>query len=154
MQKSRSLHSAVGYITSYKLYKKQSNSFKNVELFDLVILLVYPEGSLACCRPWGRKELDMTERPNWILRPYLKSKGINIQYILLNIVFWKMQNILNIRCWNGCTNNDNFIRLNTMPQRRAQQPTPVFLPGELHGQRRLVGYSPWGHKESDMTKVT
>ena len=30
--------------------------------------------------------------------------------------------------------------------------TPVFLPGESHGQRSLVGYSPWGHKESDMTK--
>ena len=31
------------------------------------------------------------------------------------------------------------------------QPTPVFLPREFHGQRSLVGYSPWGHKESDMT---
>ena len=30
--------------------------------------------------------------------------------------------------------------------------TPVFLPGELHRQRRLVSYSPWGHKESDMTE--
>ena len=29
------------------------------------------------------------------------------------------------------------------------QPTPVFLPREFHGQRSLVGYSPWGHKESD-----
>ena len=27
-----------------------------------------------------------------------------------------------------------------------------FLPGESHGQRSLVGYSPWGHKESDMTE--
>ena len=34
--------------------------------------------------------------------------------------------------------------------RREWQPTPVFLPGEFHGQRRLEGYSPWGHKESDM----
>ena len=34
------------------------------------------------------------------------------------------------------------------------QPTPVFLPGESHGQRSLVGYSPWGLKASDMTKVT
>ena len=33
------------------------------------------------------------------------------------------------------------------------QPTPVFLPGKSHGQRSLVGYSPWGHKESDVTKV-
>ena len=34
------------------------------------------------------------------------------------------------------------------------QPTPVFLPGESHGQRSLVGYSPWGHTESDMTEET
>ena len=36
--------------------------------------------------------------------------------------------------------------------RRKWQPTPVFLPGEFHGQRSLVGYSPWGRKESDTTQ--
>ena len=30
--------------------------------------------------------------------------------------------------------------------------SPVFLPGKFHGQRSLAGYSPWGHKESDMTE--
>ena len=30
--------------------------------------------------------------------------------------------------------------------------TPVFLPGKSHGQRSLAGYSPWGHKELDMTE--
>ena len=30
--------------------------------------------------------------------------------------------------------------------------TPVFLPGESHGQKSLVGYSPWGCKESDKTE--
>ena len=39
-----------------------------------------------------------------------------------------------------------------IPWRRKWQPTPVFLPGESHGQRRLAGYSPWGHKESDTTE--
>ena len=39
-----------------------------------------------------------------------------------------------------------------IPWGRAQQPTPGFLPGESHGQRSLVGYSPWGCKESDMTE--
>ena len=39
-----------------------------------------------------------------------------------------------------------------MPWRRAWQPTPVFLPGESHGQRSLVGCSPWGHEESDVTE--
>ena len=34
--------------------------------------------------------------------------------------------------------------------RREWQSTPAF-PGKFHGQRSLVGYSPWGHKESDMT---
>ena len=38
------------------------------------------------------------------------------------------------------------------PWRRKWQSTPVFLPGESHGQRGLVGYSPWGCKESDMTE--
>ena len=36
--------------------------------------------------------------------------------------------------------------------RRKWQPTPVFLPGESHGQRSLAGYSPRGCKESDMTE--
>ena len=36
--------------------------------------------------------------------------------------------------------------------RRKWQPTPVFLLGESQGQRSLTGYSPWGHKESDMTQ--
>ena len=33
--------------------------------------------------------------------------------------------------------------------RREWLPTPLFLPEEFHGQRSLVGYSSWGHKESD-----
>ena len=36
--------------------------------------------------------------------------------------------------------------------RRKWQPTPVFLPGKSHGWRNLVGYSPWGRKESDTTE--
>ena len=36
--------------------------------------------------------------------------------------------------------------------RRKWQPTPVLLPGKSHGGKNLVGYSPWGHKELDMTE--
>ena len=35
---------------------------------------------------------------------------------------------------------------------KGNAPTPVFEPGEFHGQRSLVGYSPWGHRESDATE--
>ena len=45
---------------------------------------------------------------------------------------------------------DHWVR--KIPWRREGQHTPVFLPGEFQGQRSLVGYSPWGHKESDMTE--
>ena len=39
-----------------------------------------------------------------------------------------------------------------IPWRRAWEPIPVFLTRESHGQQSLAGYSPWGHKESDMTE--
>ena len=39
-----------------------------------------------------------------------------------------------------------------IPWKRAWLPTPVFLPGEFHGQRSPMSCSPWGHKESDTTK--
>ena len=39
-----------------------------------------------------------------------------------------------------------------MPWRSDGLPTPVFWPGEFHGQRSLTGYRPWGHKESDTTE--
>ena len=48
------------------------------------------------------------------------------------------------RCWF-----DTWFR--KIPWIRKWQPTPVFLPGKSHGQRSLVGYSPWGLKELDTT---
>ena len=39
-----------------------------------------------------------------------------------------------------------------IPWNRQWQLTPVFLPVEFHGQRILMGYSPWGHKELDTTE--
>ena len=43
------------------------------------------------------------------------------------------------------------LQIEIVPWRRAWQPTPLFLPGESHGRRSLVGYSPQAHTESDMT---
>ena len=44
--------------------------------------------------------------------------------------------------------------LGKIPWRRAWKPTPVFWPGKSHGQRSLVGYSPWGCKELDTAEAT
>ena len=40
-----------------------------------------------------------------------------------------------------------------IPWRRTSQPTPVFLPGESHGQRCLAGYSPWSRKSWTRLKL-
>ena len=45
-------------------------------------------------------------------------------------------------------------RARKIPWNRKWQPAPVFLPGKFNGQRSLVGYYPWGCKESDMTENT
>ena len=47
-------------------------------------------------------------------------------------------------CNAGDTEFDPSIR--KIPWRRKWHTTPVFVPGKSHGQRSLVGYSPWGHK--------
>ena len=45
-----------------------------------------------------------------------------------------------------------FVSSSVSPWRRQWHPTPVLLPGKSHGRRSLVGYSPCGRKESDMTE--
>ena len=52
---------------------------------------------------------------------------------------------------SACNAGDLGSKVGKNPWRREWLPTPVFLPGKSHGQRSLVGYSPWGHKESYIT---
>ena len=47
---------------------------------------------------------------------------------------------------------EEYIQHYPLTRRRQWHPTPVLLPGKSHGQRSLVGCSPWGHEESDMTE--
>ena len=65
------------------------------------------------------------------------------------------------RCPNWCSGKEPACQRRTcmfnpqarkIPWRRKWQPTPVFLPENSCRQRSLVGYSPWGHKESDMNE--
>ena len=112
------------------------------------------QGSLACCSSWGHKESDMTYRLNhnnkWILSPIifpiLKSTlpDINIDTLA---VFWL-----------GVLHYFIFIfsypLVRKIPWRRKQQPTPVFLPEEFHGQRSLAGCSSYSCTELDTTEMT
>ena len=53
-------------------------------------------------------------------------------------------------CW--CRTCRFYYWVGKIPWRRKWPPTPVFLPGESHGQRSLAGYSPWGRKKLDTTE--
>ena len=79
-------------------------------------------------------------------------------FIHLLIVYWASQVVLVVK--NPLANAGDAERrgfdpwVGKTPWKRAWQTTPVLLPGESHGQRSLVGYSPWGWKESDTTEAT
>ena len=68
-----------------------------------------------------------------------------------SLVAWWQRIPLQCRSHRRC-GFDPWVR--KIPLRRACQLTPVYLPGESHGQRSLAGYSPWGCKESDTTEAT
>ena len=55
-------------------------------------------------------------------------------------------------CNTGDTDDKGLTQVRKISWRRKQKPTPVFLPGQSHEQRSLVGYSPSGQKESDTTE--
>ena len=57
-----------------------------------------------------------------------------------------------LRLYLQCGRPGFYPWVGKIPWRKEWLPTPVFWPGDSHGQRSLVG--PWGHKESDMTEVT
>ena len=92
------------------------------------------QGSLACCSPWDRKDLNTTEKLNWTELMHIFGA-----YLVAHMV----KNLPALQ--------ETWVRslVGKIPWKREWQPTPVFLLGEVHGQRSLVGYSPWDHKESD-----
>ena len=65
---------------------------------------------------------------------------------------WASQVVQGVRIHLQCRRRmfDPWARKNLW---RMKQRTPVFMPGESLGQRSLVGYSPWGRKDSDVTEA-
>ena len=54
--------------------------------------------------------------------------------------------------WIMTSNFHYLMKITKLHWRRRWHPTPVLLPGKSHGWRSLIGCSPWGHEESDMTE--
>jgi len=81
---------------------------------------------------------------------YMLRHGSHLQFLQwhVGLLWWLKWSRICLQCkkpgFSSCTGK--------IPWRREWQPTPVFLPGESHGQRSLVGWSPWGHTELDTTE--
>ena len=86
------------------------------------------QGSLVGCHLWGRTESDMMKWLSSLKEPAWQCRR-HKRY--------------GFDSWVG-----------KIPWRWKWQPTPVFLPGESHGQWSLAGCGPQGHNESDMTEAT
>ena len=74
--------------------------------------------------------------------------------VLLFLAYFTLYNCGSEVKASACSAGDlgSIPGLRRFPWRRKWQPTPVFLPGESHGWSSLVGYSPRGRKESNMTE--
>ena len=80
--------------------------------------------------------------PRWVPHAIEQLPVSYLFYTWLGLPWWLSGKELTYQCRKHGL--DPWIR--KIPWRRERQPTPVFLPGKSHGQRSLLGYSPWGHK--------
>ena len=115
--------------------------------------------SLVCCSPGGRKESDTTERlnsnNNINKMSSARKNGHQNFIIVVNYALLGFPGGSD-RKESACDAGDPGLipGLGRFSRRREWQLTPIFLPGESHGQKSLAGYNPWGRKEVDVTKAT
>ena len=131
-------------------------------LFYFKIFITYlAVPGLSCCRifSWGmwdiipRRPLPRGETLHWELGIWATGPPGKSSNPLNTLKGWWGLS----RCLSGkeaschCRRHGSDPWVGKIPWRRKWLSTPVFLPGEFHGQRSLAGYRPWGQKESDMT---
>ena len=100
---------------------------------------------------WGRVEAGMEEGLPRGRKKLLRVKDLFIILITGMVLSSPGGSVVKKKISYQCRRLWLHSWMGKIPWKRKWQPTPVFLPGEFHGQRSLVGYSPWGGKESDIT---
>ena len=99
-------------------------------------------GSLVGCRLWGRTESDMTEA----------TQQQQQQYILKGLPRSCSGKESACQCRRS-RDMGSIHGSGRFPLEQKMATTPEFFPGKFHGQKSLVGYSSWDHKELDMTNT-
>ena len=100
--------------------------------------IIYLQTLRLCPQGGTKEEKDMLP----ILEGSDDPQKYNMSQVqLLNVLIQVALVVKNLSGRRKRPGFDPWVR--KIPWRRAWQPTPAFLPGESHGQRSLVGYSPW-----------
>ena len=95
--------------------------------------------AMLCTWPWEAEALDV----HIVQLCFYLHCYIVMHHLGASLVSQTVKNLSEMReTWVDA-------QVEKVPWRREWLPTPVFLPGEFHGQRSLAGYSPWGRRESD-----
>ena len=77
------------------------------------------------------------------------TQGLNL--CLYHLLHWQVDSLY-CAIWEARNNSWHLVNTHICVWRRHWHPTPVLQPGKSHGQRSLVGCSPWGREESDTTE--
>ena len=96
---------------------------------------------------------------HFLFIPYFPAYSSSFSLILFFFFFKSMISLQGFPRWlsgkesawqcRRCRRRGFNLWIRKIPWSKKWQPALVFLPGKFHGQRSLVGYSPWGCKESD-----
>ena len=116
-------------------------------------------GAWRATDPWGCKESDKTAHMRMHTHTCTHTIKLKRHLFQQSLFVQEISNTLNAsyRKQRGGSGGKQCGRPRFNPVgkifwRRKWQPTPVLLPGKSQGQRSVVGYSQWDHKESDTTK--
>ena len=106
----------------------------------------WPDHATQKCRELALHGISL----DYMSKSKLQVHNLGIQEMshFLGLPWWLRRLSICLQC--GRPRFDPWVR--KIPWRKKLQSTPELLPGKSHGQRNLVGYHPWGHKESDMTE--
>ena len=125
-------------------------------LFVFLILRV-PKEKMACTtldlgKYWkiekGVEASKVLDSSNYRQSSLLFNFFLSGHCVPIRLPWWLSSKRMHLQ-FRRCRFNPWFRKI---PFKRKWQPTQVSLSGKFHGQRSLVGYSPWGHKESYMTE--
>ena len=138
-----------GHVGSFLSFAFTNNAMMNIPAY--CPLSVYPADKVVCIQFCLQDKL-IKGMCIWYLDRNCKSSS---QYVWKCPLPWILYDtivvfsaLINEKC------SHILVCIQLKWGRRQWHPTPVFLPGESHGRRSLVGCSPWGRTESDMTEAT